>query len=199
MEQVKKFELKRQIFHLFLGIAIVMLLRYSLINTKIILFILIIGLVISYLSRKMRIPFFNDMLEIFERKEEITRFPGKGIIFYFIGVYITLLLFPKDIASASIMILALGDSVSHVFGLHFGKIKHILSEKKFLEGTIAGFIAGFFGAVLFVKPTEAFFASLIAMTVEAIEIKAGAQQVDDNLVVPIVSGGVVWVLRFLIH
>jgi len=195
--ELTKFEIKRQLFHIFLGLVIVALLKYGIIGKEIILTVLIIGVVISFLSRSMKIPIIHQLLQKFERKEEIEKFPGKGVIFYFIGAYISISLFSKDIALASIMILALGDSVSHLFGLHFGKIKHPLSKTKFLEGTIAGFFAGFLGALIFVGLTEAFFASLIAMIFEAIEIKIGAEQVDDNLIMPFVAGAAVWIVRLL--
>ena len=195
--EINNFEWNRQIFHIFLGIIIAVLLLYDFIDKKIILIAIIIGLILSYLSRKTRIPVIHSLLETFERKEELKKFPGKGIIFYFIGVFIALFLFPKDIAMASIMVLALGDSISHLFGLHFGKIRHPFSKKKFLEGTIAGFVAGFIGALVFARALEALFASLAAMIVEAIEVKIGTEQVDDNLIVPIVAGGVIWVVRFL--
>ena len=156
---------------------------------------IIVGIALSFLSRKVKLPIIYALLQKFERSQDMKRFPGKGIIFYFIGVYISLLLFPKDIAMASIMVLALGDSVSHLYGLHYGKIKHPLSKTKFLEGTIAGFIAGFIGAFVFLPWHEAFFASLAAMIAESAEINAGMQQVDDNLVVPFVAGAAVWVVR----
>lgn len=193
--EIGKFELRRQIFHLLFGIFLVMLLKYDFINEKLILAAIIAGLILSYLSKKTRAPVMHGLLEMFERKEDIRKFPGKGVIFYLIGAYISLLLFPKDIAMASIMVLALGDSVSHLFGLHFGKTKHPLSKTKFLEGTIAGFAAGFVGALLFLPWHEAFFASLAAMFVEAIEIKIGAAQVDDNLIMPLVAGAAVWLVR----
>jgi diacylglycerol kinase (CTP) len=139
----------------------------------------------------------HELLEKFERKEDIANFPGKGVIFYFIGTYIVLLLFPKEIAMASIMVLAFGDSASHIYGLHYGKLKNPLSKTKFMEGTIAGFIFGFIGALVFLPWWEAFFASLAAMIAEAIEIKIGAKQVDDNLIVPFVAGAAVWAVRLL--
>ncbi len=196
--KINNFELNRQLFHIFLGIAIVVLLMFGFINKEIILVFILIGFILSYLSKRVKILIIHKLLQNFERKEEIAKFPGKGMIFYFIGVFIALLLFPKDIAMASIMVLALGDSVSHLYGLHFGKVKHPLSNTKFLEGTIAGLIAGFIGALVFLPWHEAFFASLAAMTFEAIEIKIGAQQVDDNLIVPFVAGAAVWVVR-LVH
>lgn len=193
--EISNFEWNRQIFHVFLGIAIVFLLKYSFIDKNIILALIIIGLILSFLSKKIRIPVVHNLLQKFERKEDLQRFPGKGVIFYFIGVYISLLFFEKEVAMASIMVLALGDSVSHIYGLHYGRIKHPLTKTKFLEGTIAGFVAGLLGAKIFLPWHEAFFASLAAMIVEAIEIKIGTEQVDDNLIIPFVAGGVVWIVR----
>lgn len=195
--EVNKFEWNRQLFHIFFGVFLAALLVYDFIDKNTILIAIIAGLVLSYLSKKTNIPVVHDLLQKFERKEEIERFPGKGVIFYLIGVDISLFLFSKDIAMASIMILALGDSISHLFGLHYGKTKHPLSKTKFLEGTIAGFIAGFIGAFVFLPWHEAFFASLAAMIVEAIEVKIGAQQVDDNLIVPFVAGAAVWIVRLI--
>ena len=111
MEKIN-FERDRQIFHLFLGIAIVVLLMFGFIDKKIILILIIVGLVLSYLSRKIKIPIIYQSLQKFEREEDLARFPGKGVIFYLIGVYIALLFFPKDIAMASVMILAFSFSYS---------------------------------------------------------------------------------------
>ncbi len=197
MDSISKFEHKRQLFHILLGVFIAALLAYDFIDENLLLFAIILGIVISYLSRKTRIPVIYSLLEMFERKKELDKFPGKGIIFYLIGVYISLLLFSKDIALASVMVLAFGDSISHLFGLHYGKIRHPLSKAKFLEGTIAGFIAGFLGALIFLPWHEAFFASLAAMIAESIEIKVGMRQVDDNLIVPFAAGAVVWIIRLL--
>lgn len=193
--EVNNFELNRQLFHIFLGIAIVALLLYDFIDKKIMLAIIIIGLILSYLSKRTRIPIVYELLEKFERTEDLKKFPGKGMIFYFIGAYIALLLFPKEIAMASIMVLALGDSISHLYGLHFGKIKQPFSKTKFVEGTIAGFVTGFLGALVFLPWFEASLASLAAMIVETIEIKIGTQQVDDNLIVPFIAGAIVWFIR----
>ena len=197
MVYLNNFEWNRQIVHIFLGLGIVTLLMYGIIDNNIILLIILVGIIISLLSRKVKLPIINDLLQKFEREKDLERFPGKGIIYYFSGVYASLLFFSKDIVMASIMILALGDSISHIYGLHFGKIRHPFSKTKFLEGTIAGFVAGFFGALIFLPWHEAFFASLAAMVVEAIEVKIGAEQVDDNLIVPFVAGAAVYLIRLI--
>ena len=194
--EINKFELNRQIFHIFLGIAIVFLLKFGLIGKGIMPALIILGLFLSYLSTKIKIPVIWLLLQKFEREEK-NKFPGKGMIFYFMGAYFALLLFSKEIAMASIMVLALGDSISHLYGLHFGRIKHPLSKTKFIEGTVAGFAAGFLGALVFLPWQEAFLASFAAMTAEAIEIKIGAKQVDDNLIMPLVAGAAVWIMRMV--
>ena len=197
MLKINEFEINRQVFHIFLGVLLVVLLLYNIVNEKIILVIILIGLLLSYVIKKtdIKVPVIHFLLKKFERKQDFENFPGKGIAFYLIGAYISLILYPKEIAMASIMVLAFGDSISHICGLHFGKIKHPLSRTKFLEGTLAGFVAGFTGALFFLRPIEALFASMAAMIMESIEIKIGAQQVDDNLVVPLVAGAVVWIIR----
>ena len=195
--KLTEFELNRQIFHMFLGLTIVLLLRYGFINNNTILILILTGFILSFLSTKIKIPVIYSLLQKFERNKDIKRFPGKGVIFYFIGAYLSLILFPKEIAMASIMILALGDSVSHLYGLHYGRIKHPLSSTKFFEGTIAGFVAGFIGALIFLPLLEAFLASLAAMAVEAIEIKIGAEQVDDNLIMPVAAGIAVLIIRII--
>lgn len=199
MEKINEFELNRQLFHIFLGVLLVILLLYDLIDKKIILITLALGLILSYLIKntKTKVPIIHFLLQTFERKSDIEKLPGKGVIFYFIGTSISLFLFPKETAMASIMILALGDSVSHLYGIHYGRIKHPLSKTKFLEGTIAGLVAGFTGALFFVKPIEALLASSAAMIVEAIEIKIGTEQVDDNLIMPVVAGAMVWIIRLI--
>lgn len=197
MAKVNEFELNRQVFHILFGLAVVILLIYGFLNKEMILAFILIGIVLSILSKRHRIPVIHNLLQKFERENEIKKFPGKGMIFYLIGIYISLVLFSMEVAMASIMVLALGDSISHLYGLHYGKTKHPLSKTKFLEGTLAGFIAGFIGAFAFLPWHEAFFASLAAMIVEAIEIKIGYEQVDDNLVVPIVAGAAVWLIRFV--
>jgi len=197
MESMSRFEWDRQLFHIFLGILIVLLLKYGFLDRKTMLAIIAFGLILSFLSRKAKLPLVYGLLQKFERKKEMEIFPGKGMIFYFVGSFISLLLFPKEVAMASIMVLALGDSVSHLYGLHFGRIKHPLSASKFLEGTIAGLIFGFIGALIFLPWYEAFMAAFLAMIVEAIEIKIGTEQVDDNLIIPFVAGATVWLMRLI--
>ena len=198
MEQSQegRFEARRQLFHVLLGLSIVVLINYNILNRITMPIIIIIGFLISNYSKKADIPVIRWFLMKFERKSHLRTFPGRGVIFYFIGAFMVLLLFDdRSIALASIMILAFGDSVSHIFGIHFGKTRHPLSGKKFIEGGIAGFFAGFLAAMVFVSPQEAALAAFAAMAAEAIDVKIGIEQVDDNLIIPVVAGATIWALR----
>ena len=116
------------------------------------------------------------------------------MIFYLLGSFFAIVLFPRDIAAASIMILALGDSFSRLVG-PFGRILHPFDDTKFVEGLVAGAIAGFVGASVFVKPMEAIIASTISMFIEGFDLKIKGFKIDDNLIIPLVAGAVIWAMR----
>jgi dolichol kinase len=192
-----KQEIGRQIVHAFSGILAVTLIYYDILSPLAIFLLIIVGILVSMLSKRIKLPFFSQFLDIFEREEERKKFPGKGMIFFFIGILLVVQLFSEDIALAAIMILALGDSVSHLVGERFGQIKNIFNgkSKKLLEGTLAGTMTGFLGALIFVPLPEAFLGSLGAMIAEVIKIDFNDHTLDDNLVVPLVAGTIMFLLR----
>ena len=119
------------------------------------------------------------------------------MIFFFIGALLVIKLFDKDIAVASLMVLTFGDSISHLFGERFGSTKNIFNghSKKLLEGTFAGAVAGFLGAVFFIPIPEAFLGSFGAMIAEVIKIDLNDHTLDDNVVVPLIAGTIMLLVR----
>jgi len=194
---LKKQELGRQIFHGLLGLLIVVLYYFNIIGPLTIFITLIVGIILSLISKKVRIPVISKLLDLFQRYEEKTTLPGKGAIFFFTGVLLAIKLFDKDIALAAIVILSLGDSISHIIGRKYGKTKNVLNgnNKKLMEGTFAGIIFAFVGALFFVRPTEAFIAACAAMLAELAEFKLGDKVIDDNILVPLIAGTVIVVFR----
>jgi phytol kinase len=192
-----KQEIGRQILHATIGITTVILIYFKILSAFAIFLIIIAGIFASLILKRVKLPFFSFFLEKFEREEMKRKFPGKGMIFFFIGVLLVIQLFDKDIALAAIMILALGDSTSHIIGERFGQIKNIFNGKsrKLMEGTIAGTFTGFLGALIFVPLPEAFLGSFIAMIAEVVKIDFNEHTLDDNLVVPLVAGTVMVLLR----
>jgi len=72
-----------------------------------------------------------------------------------------------------------------------------LNKKKLIEGTIAGIILSFVGAVIFVNYKEAFFGAVIGMIVESIELRYKNFVVNDNLTIPLFSGLAIYLLRII--
>ena len=196
-----KLELKRQLFHIICGIVLVILVKYNILDFLRISTLLIIGIIISVLSKKVKIPVINWFLTNFDREKDKKTIPGKGAIMYLVGLLIVYGLFitqpdGKNIVMASIMILALGDAAP-LFVRHIAKIKHPFNDKKFIEGAALGAMLGFLGAVLFVEPIAALIASFFAMFIEGIEIKLGLAEVDDNITIPIAAATVIWLIQLL--
>jgi len=181
-------EIKRQIFHLVFGFAIVSLYLLGILNTSILAVLFLIGLIISLISHKYKIPGIYWFLKNFEREKDLKENPGKGVLTYLGGVLLALVFFKEDIALASIMVLAVGDSISHMVGKHFGKRRYSITSPKHLEGTVAGIFFASIAASLFVGSKLAFLGSTAAMIFESVELKIGRTIIDDNLIVPLIAG-----------
>lgn len=191
-------EIKRQLFHIACGIVIITLVKLEILNLIILGIVIILGFIISAIYKRYTIPGISWFMKHFEREVNMKTFPGKGALFYLLGCFFAILLFREDVALASIMIMALGDSISTMFSKRYnGKIKHPFSTRKYLKGALVGGLAGFFGALLFVSPIFAFVSSLIAMIIEGIDIKLGFTQVDDNLIIPIVAGTIITIMELI--
>lgn len=195
MERIR-LEIKRQPFHILLGLLLIALIYYDLLNPMILLIIIIISIILSFLIKKTKPRVIYKLLQFVEREDALEKIPGKGLIAYLIGTLLVILLFDKDIALASIMILALGDSFSRLIG-PFGRIRHPFNNTKFLEGVIAGIVAASLGAMLFVRPFEAIIASFVAMLLEGIDLRVFRFKVDDNMAIPLIAGVVIWLMRIL--
>lgn len=190
-----KFEIKRKLFHAAAGTAIALLAAFGA-DWKLFATLTAMGALAVVASTKAKLPVIGWFLDNFERKN--AAFPGKGAFFMLLAATIALYLFEKNIAAASMAILAIGDSVSNIAGRLFGRTKHPFNNRKLLEGSIAGFIAGAIAASFFVSWLNAAVASGIAMLVEGMELKFGKTVIDDNLTVPIIAAVVIYIMQLSI-
>ncbi len=189
-----KLELRRQIAHLVIGAVIVFLIELKLMTPNLLTIILFIGLGLSAAYRYHPIPVIHEILQLFERPKDIVTFPGRGPIFLILGALLALLIFPIGIAKAAIIILAVGDSVSHIVGRYFGKTRVPFSKNKMLEGTVVSIVFSTLSALLFVDFGMAFLASLITVSVESVYPEKIAAYLDDNLLVPLLAGAIMLIL-----
>lgn len=189
-------EVRRQIFHIALGLVLIALIYFDLLESYHLFALLIVGVVISALTTRQKLPVVGWLLQKFDRAKD-KGLPGKGPIFYILGALLVVHYFPKDIAMASIIILALGDSFSRLESIHFGTLKHPNAKEKYVVGWLFGLVAAFLGAMLFVPWHHAFFAAFVAMSVEAMELHYKGHKVDDNITIPVIAGSVLFFLQLL--
>ncbi len=117
------------------------------------------------------------MMKSKEKKGKLT-----GATWVMLGEFLTVLLFPKDVAIPAMLFLSVGDSFAAIVGIQFGRIR--IGEKS-LEGTLAGLTACFIVAILYPNLPLAvtIVGGITAMIVELLPIS-----IDDNIRIPVLSG-----------
>ncbi|MEM1988331.1 MAG: hypothetical protein QXS41_00620 [Candidatus Woesearchaeota archaeon] len=186
---------ERKIIHIAVGSVIALLWYLNYISAIHIFYLLLISSAVSLIHKYKPLPILKEILEQLSKEDE-KNFPGKGFITFLIGVLITMKLFSKDIALASIMILTFGDSLSHIFSTTFPKPKLKIKKLKSIFGVLLSFLFSFLFASFFVEPILAFFGSLSAIILELFEIKIEDEVLDDNVMIPLVSGTIMLLIRY---
>ncbi|MFH1260726.1 MAG: hypothetical protein ABII39_02200 [Candidatus Micrarchaeota archaeon] len=173
-------EFERQIFHLVLGIGVILSLLYfgrGFMIAAVFTTIIIGTILINSRLIGIHIGFVKWFETRFERKNVM--FPGWGSACYAAGVLIPLVtLTDVNQITAVILILALGDCMSGIIG-RMGKNKLPYNKKKTIEGTLA-FIIASLPAYYFVG-IAAIPLAVLAGLAESVDI-----QMDDNILVPLV-------------
>jgi dolichol kinase len=100
-------------------------------------------------------------------------------VFLAVGIILVILLFPRNIAYASIAIVAIGDPVATCVGGEFGR-RHF--GRKSWEGFAAGTCAAFALTLFLVSPIVGAIGSIAGMILELTGI------LDDNVTIPLGSG-----------
>ena len=184
-------ETKRQLIHAS-GVVVALYVRWSYDAlgflapfATLVLAILFLYLAAEGYKRKLRLPIVSDIIDAAERAEAIEKSPASGALFFFIGSLFSLVMFNSNInvVCASILILALGDSVSTLVGRKFGRSKIFYNPAKSWEGSIGGFAFALLGALTQVSLPVAFIGALAGMLAESLPIK-----VDDNITIPVFAG-----------
>ncbi len=109
-----------------------------------------------------------------------------GSTYFLFSTLLVILLFPKSIAIASLLILILADTSAALVGKGIGKVSIF---GKTLEGSSAFLLCSLL--IVWVYPNlDRFAGSLAALGATCIEILP--IRVDDNLTIPLVAGGILF-------
>jgi undecaprenyl-diphosphatase len=187
-EMKRNLELRRQAAHALTGIALIFLVQIDLLTPIILAVLFLTGSAFVILLKYYHVPLVSRVLHFFEREKDLKIFPGKGPFFFVLGSLLSLLFFERQIALASIAIMAIGDAVATIAGHYFGKYKNPLNQLKHLEGTVLAIIASTVAAFTFVPFHLAFIGSVAGIVFESLTIRFIGSVIDDNLLIPIVAG-----------
>jgi dolichol kinase len=178
------FEFLRKAVHM---VSILIVLIYEFFGKEVVLWVLVSFLVIMLfldyfrLEHNIKIPFFYTMY----RENEANRFGGH--IYFALGAISVIAFCSKEIAYTAVLMTTFGDMAATLIGKFYGKKRvfyKIFKNDKSIEGSASEFIIDFLIGMLIlgnplVSLVMAFFATLTETAVS---------KIDDNLVVPILSG-----------
>ncbi len=158
---------------------------------------LVILTFLSFIADILRLeikPIGRVFYRVFEKllwKKERIIFTGASI--YLLSASLSVFLFSKQIAIAALLFLSVGDTIAYFIGTKFGKIT--LAREKTLEGSLACFILCL--AISFLIP-ELPLLVVISGAIGASVVELFPFGVDDNLVLPLVSGLIMESVKYLV-
>jgi dolichol kinase len=187
--------LGRKLYHILGGLGLLSLFFLLGRDRAFITYALLFCLVLAADVVRLKVPAVNRFVYArfgsFIRKNEEQKLTGTAP--YILGIASSLYLYPAGIATAAVCFLACGDVAATTVGERYGRTK---IGKKSLEGTLA-FAAAAAAAGLLV-PALAGVPIMHGLVLAGAIVAAGVEllplPVNDNLVIPVVSGGAMWLL-----
>jgi dolichol kinase len=183
-------QIGRKIYHLAGGLCLLSLYfflgREKALICYAVLFVVVLTLDITRLTSPTINQFIFARFGSFIRPNEEHKLTGTAP--YVLGIGLSLYLYRADIASAAICFLAFGDVAATTIGERYGRTK---IGNKSMEGTIAFVVAAAVAGLLLplagisVIPGIIMAGAIVAAGVELLPLP-----LNDNLVIPLVSGGV---------
>ncbi len=186
-EIIEDLETRRKVFHLFALLLWLLPLNYLPSIITLLVFALVIGLnLLTILGvGKERLAFYYRFVYKLEREKNYSR-PGIQALWASLGIFMVFLLFGKEPAMVSVVVLAVGDAFASIVGIRCGRRK--IGDRS-LEGTLAFLLSSFFVLLPFIGLWKALSVSLFSAIVEALPLR-----LDDNFTVPLTAGFVYWIM-----
>jgi len=189
-------ELPRRLFHIFGGLSIAI--AGLLVPQSIFLPPLIAATITFLIVEVIRLKFpvvnrqFLLYFRVLLREGEASRFTGSAYLL--IASVIAFLIFDKPIAVMALGFVALGDPVASIVGERWGKKK---IRGKSLEGSGACFVACLILGIILASVTHIPLPLVVVGALGATFIEALPLPINDNLTIPLVSGGAITAVNLL--
>jgi dolichol kinase len=184
--------ISRKIFHN-LGILSILVVYHNLSYQNAIQLSLLFTVAITAFDfLRLKTNFFSDVtMKLFRRvmrENELNEWSATTYLMY--GVSIVVLIFPREVATLALGLLAFGDPISSIVGVQYGKDK-ILGNKS-LQGTLAGFVtctivSGLFYYSKGIMLERIVLVSILSGLIGAISELIPVGKLDDNLSFPVIA------------
>jgi dolichol kinase len=146
-------------------------------------------------SQGISIPLITKLVQAAGREEEIGRYAISPLLFaagVSLPLVVSTILGIPVIGAASVCAFLVGDSLSTIGGLLYGRHHYPFNRRKTLEGTLTGFSLAFLVLLFIVSPLSALLCAVTAGVIELLPLR-----IDDNLAVPILTTALLAILRFV--
>ncbi|MCD6522124.1 MAG: hypothetical protein J7K68_00060 [Candidatus Diapherotrites archaeon] len=189
-------ETKRQAVHLVSGIIFALAVFY--LPSDMAFYFLTAGAILTVIFAEQieqgkNIIFFSKLVKHTERKGKP---PASGVTWYFLGVLFIMVLYhlwlglPKIFIVASMLVVAIGDSICTGLGRKIGRKKLPRTQTKSYRGSGIGFGLAFVGALIALNTYFDFKTSFVIAAIGSVVgmlTEAYLRGLDDNLTIPIMS------------
>lgn len=196
-------QIMRRLFHMFNGFAIATLYLISFSHSQMVHFLGLFAALL-YVFEQVRVNYpeqavrFLPISKFMIRAEE--QLKESAMVPYLMGVLLTIITFPKEIALVGIYTLAFADPLSAIIGIKFGK--HKISETRSYEGSFAFFICTFLCSLLVLSgyyygmtPSILIISFILGCAGTILDLFP--MKIDDNLTIPLFTSSLLWVLTVL--
>ncbi len=202
LRQRNDIHFSRKFFHV-VGVVFMAVLYHNMVRETALTVLILasLGAVVLEITR-VRIAALNRfVISIFGplmREHEKTNWTG--FTYLILGVLIIVVLFPHDIVTLSLLFLAIADPAASYFGIRYGKDR--LWGQKSLQGSIAAFFACGLTSMVYYTVHHLMLDRLLIVGIlsglaGAIAEAAPLGQLDDNLVLPVLSALQLWLIFYV--
>lgn len=177
----------RRLYHLISGLLLVYVISQLDRRGGIILISVMLSLAIIIEAARLIFPAFNNLFircfSLLLRQEEKRKPTGSA--WYIAGVLLSLLLFKKEFAMFSMVILAVGDPSASTIGKSWGRHR---IKRKSIEGSVAFLIAAIVAGFIFQRLAGGLsFITIASGAVAGTITELASSKLDDNLTIPLIA------------